>query len=52
MNARVDRCDEAPNLRSSSCLDQLLRRLPAEAWQGLLLEPMSSALDRAETWFD
>lgn len=31
MNAGVDGGDEMPNLFSSSCLNQLMRRLPAEA---------------------
>jgi hypothetical protein len=52
VNASVDGCHEVPNFRRSPCFHQLRRCLPAEAWQRLVLEPMSSELGRAEAGLD
>ena len=52
MNASADGRHEVPNFRRSPCFNQLRRRVPAEAWQRLLLEPMLSELGRAEAGLD
>lgn len=52
MNANADGRDEVPNFRHSPCFNQLRRRLPAEAWQRLIFEPMTSELGRAEAGLD
>lgn len=44
MDASVDGSNQLPNLCGSSCLNQLLGRLSAEAGQRLFLEPLSSTL--------
>lgn len=45
MNASINRRDVLANFRSSSCLNQLLRRLTVEAWQRLFLEPTSGTFN-------